>query len=136
MTGLSGGGWTTTIISALDIRIAKAFPTAGSFPLYIPLLDGGGSRDWEQLLHNRGVSENYTDCYILGSVPNRRLKQIHYLYDDCCFGMIDYATGIPYAPLIQGVVNGLGGSYDLIWQDKTTHQFYPDVIAADVLPEL
>ena len=32
MAGLSGGGWTTTIASALDPRIVLSFPVAGSVP--------------------------------------------------------------------------------------------------------
>lgn len=32
MTGLSGGGWTTTLYAALDPRISASFPVAGSLP--------------------------------------------------------------------------------------------------------
>lgn len=36
MMGLSGGGWTTTVYSALDTRIWLSFPVAGSIPLALP----------------------------------------------------------------------------------------------------
>ena len=32
IVGLSGGGWTATVVSALDTRILRAFPVAGSSP--------------------------------------------------------------------------------------------------------
>ena len=32
MLGLSGGGWSTTLASAVDPRIQLSFPTAGSIP--------------------------------------------------------------------------------------------------------
>ena len=37
MTGLSGGGWTTTIYAAIDPRIRSSFPVAGTIPLYLVL---------------------------------------------------------------------------------------------------
>jgi hypothetical protein len=35
MTGLSGGGWTTTVYAAVDPRITMSFPVAGSLPLWM-----------------------------------------------------------------------------------------------------
>src|SRR6185312_13818026 len=35
MIGLSGGGWTTTLYAAVDPRIMRSFPVAGSIPLYL-----------------------------------------------------------------------------------------------------
>src|SRR5437016_10127528 len=35
MTGLSGGGWTTTVYAALDPRIERSYPVAGSAPNYL-----------------------------------------------------------------------------------------------------
>src|ERR1043166_3892876 len=46
MTGLSGGGWTTTIYSAIDPRIRCSFPVAGTIPLYLRV--GGSVGDREQ----------------------------------------------------------------------------------------
>ena len=35
MIGLSGGGWATTIYPALDPRITRSYPTAGSLPFFV-----------------------------------------------------------------------------------------------------
>src|SRR5262249_11566784 len=35
MVGLSGGGWTTTVYSAIDPRIEMSFPVAGTVPLFM-----------------------------------------------------------------------------------------------------
>jgi cephalosporin-C deacetylase-like acetyl esterase len=35
MTGISGGGWTTQLYSALDDRIKYSFPVAGSYPFFL-----------------------------------------------------------------------------------------------------
>ena len=35
MIGLSGGGWTTTVYAAIDPRIVKSIPVAGTLPLYL-----------------------------------------------------------------------------------------------------
>eukprot|EP01052_Picozoa_sp_SAG31_P045594 SAG31_NODE_8387_length_1461_cov_1.298091_2_plen_383_part_00 len=61
MVGLSGGGWTTTISSAIDPRITLSMPIAGSmpkvrselYPHFVPDMPGshgieGASGDWEQ----------------------------------------------------------------------------------------
>ena len=34
MTGVSGGGWTTTMYAALDPRITRSYPAAGTLPLH------------------------------------------------------------------------------------------------------
>src|SRR5262245_60094432 len=46
MTGLSGGGWTTTVYAAIDPSIRCSFPVAGTIPLY--LRTGGSVGDREQ----------------------------------------------------------------------------------------
>ena len=85
MTGLSGGGWTTTIYSAIDPRIRCSFPVAGTIPLYLRV--GGSVGDREQ--YDRGFYSlaGYPDLYILGS-HGRGRKQVQILVrrDDCCFG--------------------------------------------------
>src|SRR6185436_16268801 len=35
MIGLSGGGWTTTVYSAIDPKITLSIPIAGTIPLYL-----------------------------------------------------------------------------------------------------
>src|SRR5882724_11589473 len=35
MVGLSGGGWTTTLYAAIDPRVRRSYPVAGSLPQYL-----------------------------------------------------------------------------------------------------
>jgi polygalacturonase len=86
MVGLSGGGWTTNLIAAIDDRIKYSFNIAGSMPLYYRY--GSSMGDIEQYLPQlyRDIA-GYPDLYILGSFGNGR-KQVQILNrnDDCCFG--------------------------------------------------
>jgi polygalacturonase len=86
MVGLSGGGWTTNLLAAIDNRIKYSFSVAGSMPLYYR--SGGSIGDIEQFLPElyRDIA-GYPDLYILGSYGKGR-KQVQILNrnDDCCFG--------------------------------------------------
>jgi hypothetical protein len=86
MVGLSGGGWTTNLLAAIDERIKFSFSVAGSMPLYYR--SGGSMGDIEQFLPElyRDVA-GYPDLYVLGAFGKGR-RQVHILNrnDDCCFG--------------------------------------------------
>jgi len=115
MVGLSGGGWTTTLASAVVTDIELSFPTAGStpkwptktFPQWVPDLPEGRNHrsvspnifvpppqigaggDYEQ---NPGPSKmnatgiGYAELYVLAALePNRKQLQIMHEYDSCCF---------------------------------------------------
>lgn len=131
MSGLSGGGWTTVLSAAADTRIDKSFPTAGSLPLYDPV-----SRDFEQFLNLRGISQTYLDCYVLGTYPSRRQLQINYTTDNCCFSQAQFNAGPDFRAQVAYIAASLGGSYEFLWQNYTTHQFEPAVITTYILPEL
>ena len=62
MVGLSGGGWTTTLAAALDPRIERSYPVAGTRPLYFG--DGG---DYEQTHPGLYALANYPELYVLGT---------------------------------------------------------------------
>ena len=99
MTGLSGGGWTTTVYSAIDPTIKFSFPVAGSIPLY--LRSGGSVGDLEQTLDAFYRIAGYPDLYVMGSYGSGR-KQVQILnrHDDCCFGEAQHdttATGKSYS---------------------------------------
>jgi hypothetical protein len=86
MVGLSGGGWTTNLLAAIDDRISYSFSVAGSMPLYYR--SGGSMGDVEQFLPElyRDVA-GYPDLYVLGSYgKDRKQVQILNRHDDCCFG--------------------------------------------------
>jgi polygalacturonase len=86
MVGLSGGGWTTNLLAAIDDRIKYSFSIAGSMPIYYRY--GGSMGDVEQFLPElyRDIA-GYPDLYILGAYGKGR-KQVQILNrnDDCCFG--------------------------------------------------
>ena len=86
MTGLSGGGWTTTLYAAIDPTIRQSFPVAGSIPLYLrPQSALAG--DTEQVLPELYRIAGYLDLYVMGAAGhNRRQVQILNRRDDCCFG--------------------------------------------------
>ena len=85
MTGLSGGGWTTTVYAAVDPSIRCSFPVAGTVPLY--LRTGGSVGDREQCEPSFYRLAGYPDLYVLGA-HGRGRKQVQILVrrDDCCFG--------------------------------------------------
>jgi hypothetical protein len=93
MTGVSGGGWTTTMYAALDPRITRSYPAAGTLPLHLRAdrnrtntaqrpADWG---DYEQTIPELQALANYLDLYILGSLGEHR-KQLQILnqHDPCC----------------------------------------------------
>lgn len=85
MIGISGGGWTTILYSAIDERISKSFSIAGSYPFFLRS-DVKNFGDYEQTDIGLYSNVNYLELYILGaSGINRSQVQIFNEYDPCCF---------------------------------------------------
>lgn len=93
MIGKSGGGWTTTLMAALDPRISLSIPIAGSIPLDFQPPD---TRDYEQLPRPKTDKlwylnvVNYTQLYALATVASdgaRSRTSLQLLHEDdpCCF---------------------------------------------------
>ncbi len=87
MVGISGGGWTTTVVAAMDLRVNYSFPVAGTCPQFVryqkPSTRYG---DFEQTYVDLYKSVNYLDMYIMGAVGKNRFQlQILNKYDPCCF---------------------------------------------------
>jgi len=118
MVGISGGGWTTTVYSAIDERISQSFSIAGSVPisLRIRVNDLG---DYEQTLPNFYKIANYLDLYLLASFgEDRKHIQIFNKNDPCCFS--DDPRGI-YDDEIQSTLSKLGkGKFEIHIDD--THK--------------
>ena len=94
MIGLSGGGWTTTVYAAIDPRIVKSIPVAGTLPLY--LRGDHYNHDLEQYVPELYRVAGYKDLYVRGAVGTGRLQlQILNRYDDCCFGEKQHTVGGP-----------------------------------------
>jgi hypothetical protein len=84
MIGLSGGGWTTVVSSALDRRIEHSYPVAGSWPMYLwrkAWRRRGVGSDFEQFYRPMLKAASYLDMYALA----RRELQIFIERDPCCF---------------------------------------------------
>jgi len=91
VTGLSGGGWQTIILSALDTRVALANPVAG-FSSYVtrtqwPEKDLGDS---EQTPSDLASIADYTHLNAL--MAPRALQLTYNARDNCCYRG-DYALG-------------------------------------------
>ena len=85
MIGLSGGGWTTVLYSAIDERISQTYSVAGSYPLYLRY-DAKNIGDYEQINPNLYRIANNLELYVMGSYgDDRKLIQIFNKYDTCCF---------------------------------------------------
>lgn len=126
MLGLSGGGWVTTVYSALDPRVDRSYPVAGSMPFFLweehPISQRHEDEgDYEQRLPALFARASHLDLYAMGaSGPGRRQVQILNRYDPCCF----FGTrSRAYAPLVADAVRsiGVGGSYRLVI-DQTHEQ--------------
>jgi hypothetical protein len=98
MTGLSGGGWTTTVYAAIDPTIRVSVPVAGTIPLYLRARGSVGDREQTDpaFYHLAG----YPDLYLMGAHgPGRCQVQILNRRDTCCFGEAQHdpqTAGVSY----------------------------------------
>ncbi|HUL78704.1 MAG TPA: hypothetical protein VL691_15680, partial [Vicinamibacteria bacterium] len=90
MTGLSGGGWQTIVLSALDERVRASAPVAGFNGLGAKAvaLAYGDTGDVEQSATDLLASVDYP--HLAGLVAPRPLLLAFNAEDDCCFraGMV------------------------------------------------
>ncbi len=95
MVGISGGGWTTVLFSAIDDRITQSYSVAGSVPMFMRS-DSKNIGDYEQIVPELYQIANYLELYILSSFGDERKHvQIFNKNDPCCFsgnvsGLYDY----------------------------------------------
>ncbi|MBS1852746.1 MAG: acetylxylan esterase [Acidobacteria bacterium] len=90
MTGLSGGGWQTIVLSALDERVRVAIPVAGysSVGTRVEANDYGDIGDTEQSATDFLVGRDFT--HLTAMLAPRPALLIFNAEDDCCFraGMV------------------------------------------------
>ena len=112
MTGISGGGWTTTISAAIDPRIVASFPVAGTMPIYLRSKVPEDWGDWEQTVPEFYQIANYLELYVLGaSGLGRKQLQVLNVHDECCFNGFKSQT---YRSVVRSAVLEVGeGEYDL-----------------------
>ena len=126
MVGISGGGWTTTLAAALEPRIVRSYPVAGSQPLVF-----GGGRDWEQTHHSLYELANYMELYVLGAYgyPRRQLQVLN-RYDACCFGGTEYVL---YEEQVSVTAERVSGGSFSVFLDETHREHKLSEAALDVI---
>lgn len=94
LTGLSGGGWVTTVTAAIDPRIKLSIPIAGTVPkwptaLYpfevpdLPELAGDFEQHYERSIYKEC---GFVCMYVLASLEEGRSSaQILHDQDPCCY---------------------------------------------------
>jgi hypothetical protein len=87
--GISGGGWSTTWMAALDSRISRSYSVAGTQPLYMRPANaslGDAEQVWPELYAGCG----YLDLYMMATYGKHH-EQIYNYADDGTFGVAQYA---------------------------------------------
>ena len=119
MIGLSGGGWTTVVYSAIDERISDSFSVAGSIPFYLRV-DSRDMGDYEQTNIALYQNVNYLELYVLGAYGDgRQHVQIFNKNDSCCFSGNGYET---YEFVIDDKISQLGKGNFQIFIDDTHNE--------------
>ena len=119
MIGLSGGGWTTVVYSAIDERISNSFSVAGSMPFYLRV-DDRDMGDYEQRNIELYQNVNYLELYVLSAYGDgRKHVQIFNKNDPCCFSGNGYET---YEFVIKDKILQLGKGDFQIFIDDTHNQ--------------
>lgn len=137
MTGISGGGWTTTMTAAVDTRISESYAVSGSLPLY---LSGEPPNDGS-LGHYEGGSArihthySYLDYYLLAAVGEGPRKHVQYLYqyDPCCNAGVGYRS---YEGYLERTSSDLGGSFEVVSNDDHRAHSYANRTRRQILEKL
>ena len=92
IVGLSGGGWTAVVYSAIDDRISDSFSVAGSMPFYLRVSERDIG-DYEQSNIDLYKITNYLELYVLSAYGNdRKHVQFFYKNDPCCYSGNGYES--------------------------------------------
>jgi dienelactone hydrolase len=83
VTGLSGGGWQTIVLSALDKRVAVTVEVAGFGSLQSNITHPNDGDEVEQNASDLNVGEDYP--FLVAMRAPRPTLLIHNAEDDCCF---------------------------------------------------
>jgi len=136
MIGLSGGGWTTIIISALDDRIKKSYSVAGSFPIWMRS-DLSNFGDYEQTIPDFYQIANYEELYLMSSYGvGRELILFYNEFDPCCFSG-DLYKKFPFKNIIQERLQILEkGQFDVIIDSKQNKHIVSDFTIDQILLSL
>ena len=131
MVGLSGGGWTTALYSAIDPRILRSYPVAGSLPIY--LRDKSEYGDWEQTFPELYSLATYLELYIMGAFgEGRGQTQVLNQYDSCCFFGVNYRL---YENTVRNIVESLGAGKFSVFLDSSHRDHIISKSALEIILE-
>ena len=113
--GISGGGWTGLVYSAIDDRISDSFSVASSIPFYLKV-EQRDMGDYEQMNIDLYKITNYLELYVLAAYgDDRKHIQIFNKNDSCCYSGIGYES---YEFFIKDKLVKLGkGSFEIFIDD-------------------
>ena len=148
MTGISGGGWTTSLIAAIDTRISLSVPVAGSAPLYVRNGDPSSIGDFEQFyapLFDENIATDgsgggvatWMEIYALGGYgAGRDQIMVTNQFDNCCYAGSGFAT--TFKDIVSNTVDLLGqGNWDYYLDSSATvHQIAPNTLSRVLFPAL
>lgn len=129
LCGLSGGGWTTHMIAALDTRIRLSYPWAGFMPFDMPCW-GVSAGDWEQTDGRTLYAvASVRELFAMGALEGRRVLQ--------GLNNLDYAfwydvTGDPGRPNQKAAVDGYVADVQALLGASGTFSLYVDTSTADM----
>ena len=118
MIGLSGGGWTTTLAAAIDTRIDRSYPVAGTLPMAVQFAREDAWGDWEQNEPTLYAIADYPDLYVLGAHQRRQLQVLNE-FDPCCFGGDHRSI---YESQVQEALSAAGGGSFDVFVDTDNRQ--------------
>jgi dienelactone hydrolase len=127
MTGLSGGGWQTIVLSSLDERVRATAPVAGysSITSRVEAHDYGDLGDFEQFATDMFDGVDFT--HLTAMMAPRPTLLVYNAEDDCCFRA---AMTKPFVFEAIQPVFALYGKQDLLnWhenRDPGTHNYQLD----------
>ena len=125
VTGLSGGGWQTVVLSGLDERVAVAVEVAGFGSQQSNLVRPSDTNEVEESPTDFTVGEDYP--FLIAMRAPRPTLLIHNAEDDCCF-RADLVKPYVYEQ-VKPVFKLYGDSSALGWhenRDPGTHNYQLD----------
>jgi pimeloyl-ACP methyl ester carboxylesterase len=129
MVGFSGGGWATTLYAALDERIRRSYPVAGTEPIWLTVRRPQRWSDYEQTDVGLYRIASYPELYVLGTSAGRGQLQILNRFDACCF----YGRGYRlYDQAVSQASTKVGGSFR-VFLDETHREHKLSETAMDTV---
>ena len=122
MTGLSGGGWQTAVLSAIDERITVAIPVAGHSPVWQRVNCAADIGDLEQVPVDLCTVAGF-DLMTALFAPRPALL-IYNIRDDCCFRSRRTYRSVykPVKPVYESL--GVGDDFEFYENsDPGTHNY-------------